>query len=207
MEIQTVFETELIEKVRSINFSSGIISSVGKEQTLDNFSSSFKQVKVLNHKMNFPITLKYDSLSALPTGALVGTASLRRQSQLLWKYPELKCVNFRGNVQSRIRKLKEEVVDCTLLALAGLKRMDLTEHATKILDFEDMLPAVAQGAIGIQCRSDDEVSLKYIKGLNHEPTKLLHHIRTYVHSHTHTKHTLTHQVRDNSRSRFHKKSR
>ena len=65
MEIQTVFETELIEKVRSINFSSGIISSVGKELTVDNFSSSFKQVKVLNHKMNFPIILKYDSLSTL----------------------------------------------------------------------------------------------------------------------------------------------
>ena len=77
------------------------------------------------------ICLKYDSLSALPTGALVGTASLRRQSQLLWKYPELKCVNFRGNVQSRIRKLKEEVVDCTLLALAGLKRWILLNMQQK----------------------------------------------------------------------------
>ena len=118
------------------------------------------------------ICLKYDSLSALPTGALVGTASLRRQSQLLWKYPELKCVNFRGNVQSRIRKLKEEVVDCTLLALAGLKRMDLTEHATKILDFEDMLPAVAQGAIGIACRTNDDKMQEYLSKLNHEETRL-----------------------------------
>ena len=118
------------------------------------------------------ICLKYDSLSALPAGALVGTASLRRQSQLLWKYPELKCVNFRGNVQSRIRKLKEEVVDCTLLALAGLKRMDLTEHATKILDFEDMLPAVAQGAIGISCRTNDDKMQEYLSKLNHEETRL-----------------------------------
>jgi len=118
------------------------------------------------------ICLKYDSLSALPPGALVGTASLRRQSQLLWKYPELKCVNFRGNVQSRIRKLKEEVVDCTLLALAGLKRMDLTEHATKILDFEDMLPAVAQGAIGIACRTNDDKMQEYLSKLNHEETRL-----------------------------------
>ena len=118
------------------------------------------------------ICLKYDSLSALPAGALVGTASLRRQSQLLWKYPELKCVNFRGNVQSRIRKLKEEVVDCTLLALAGLKRWILLEHATKILDFEDMLPAVAQGAIGISCRTNDDKMQEYLSKLNHEETRL-----------------------------------
>ena len=77
-------------------------------------------------------------------------------------------MNFRGNVQSRIRKLKEEVVDCTLLALAGLKRMDLTEHATKILDFEDMLPAVAQGAIGIACRTNDDKMQEYLSKLNHE---------------------------------------
>lgn len=118
------------------------------------------------------ICLKYDSLSDLPPGALVGTASLRRQSQLLWKYPELKCVNFRGNVQSRIRKLKEEIVDCTLLALAGLKRMDLTEYTTKILDFEDMLPAVAQGAIGIACRTNDDKMQEYLSKLNHEETRL-----------------------------------
>lgn len=118
------------------------------------------------------ICLKYASLAELPAGALVGTASLRRQSQLLWKYPELKCVNFRGNVQSRIRKLKEEVVDCTLLALAGLKRMDLTEHATMILDFDDMLPAVAQGAIGIACRTNDDKMQEYLSKLNHEETRL-----------------------------------
>ena len=65
IEIKTIKESELIEKVSSINFNSGIISSVGKEQTVDNFSSLFSQVKVLNHKMNFPITLKYDSVSTL----------------------------------------------------------------------------------------------------------------------------------------------
>ena len=71
--------------------------------------------------------------------------------------------NFRGNVQSRIRKLKEEVVDCTLLALAGLSKMDLLEHATKILDFEDMLPAVAQGAIKISCRTNDDKMQEYYR--------------------------------------------
>merc|ERR1712205_284154 len=89
------------------------------------------------------ISVKYDDLSELPDGALVGTASLRRQSQLLSKFPTQECVNFRGNVQSRIRKLQEGVVDCTLLAIAGLKRMDMTQHATKVLDTDVMLPAVA----------------------------------------------------------------
>ena len=102
------------------------------------------------------ISVKYDDLSELPDGALVGTASLRRQSQLLNKFPNLKCVNFRGNVQSRIRKLQEGVVDCTLLAIAGLNRMDMTQHATKVLDTDVMLPAVAQGAIGITCRTGDD---------------------------------------------------
>ena len=77
------------------------------------------------------ISVKYDDLSELPDGALVGTASLRRQSQLLNKFPTLECVNFRGNVQSRIRKLQEGVVDCTLLAIAGLNRMDMTQHADR----------------------------------------------------------------------------
>ena len=118
------------------------------------------------------LCLKYDSLSDLPEGAVVGTASLRRQSQLLYKFPTLKCVNFRGNVQSRIRKLKEEVVDCTLLAIAGLKRMDLAEHAKVIIPTDEMLPAVAQGAIGITCRTGDDKQLEFLAKLNHEDTRM-----------------------------------
>jgi hydroxymethylbilane synthase len=118
------------------------------------------------------ISVKYDDLSELPDGALVGTASLRRQSQLLNKFPTLECVNFRGNVQSRIRKLQEGVVDCTLLAIAGLNRMDMTQHATKILDTDVMLPAVAQGAIGIACRTGDEKQLGFLAELNHEETRI-----------------------------------
>lgn len=68
--------------------------------------------------------------------------------------------NFRGNVQTRLRKLNEGVVQATLLALAGLKRLDMTENVTSILPIEDMLPAVAQGAIGIACRSDDETMVR-----------------------------------------------
>jgi len=109
---------------------------------------------------------KIKTIADLPDGSVIGTASLRRQAQLLSQNPTLKCVNFRGNVQTRLRKLDDGVVDATLLAIAGLKRMDMQDCATAVLDWGEMLPAVAQGAIGIQCRSDDERSLKYIDPLN-----------------------------------------
>jgi hydroxymethylbilane synthase len=111
------------------------------------------------------------TIEDLPDHSVIGTASLRRQAQLMAKNPTLKCVNFRGNVQTRLRKLDDGVVDATLLAIAGLKRMDMDGCATSILDWDEMLPAVAQGAIGIQCRDDDERSLKYIEALNHPDTK------------------------------------
>jgi hydroxymethylbilane synthase len=107
----------------------------------------------------------------LPDHSVIGTASLRRQAQLMAKNPTLKCVNFRGNVQTRLRKLDDGVVDATLLAIAGLKRMSMDGCATSVLDWDEMLPAVAQGAIGIQCRSDDERSLRYLDALNHPETK------------------------------------
>ena len=103
---------------------------------------------------------KYKSLDELPHGAVIGSAALRRQAQLLNKYPHLKIVNFRGNVQTRIRKLSEGDVDATLLAYAGLKRLDLQQHVTAILTEEEMLPAIAQGAIGIACRTNDADSLE-----------------------------------------------
>ena len=111
------------------------------------------------------------TVDELPDGSVIGTASLRRQAQLMAKNPTLKCVNFRGNVQTRLRKLDDGVVDATLLAIAGLKRMDMDGCATSVLDWDEMLPAVAQGAIGIQCRSDDEKSLRYLAALNHPETK------------------------------------
>jgi len=115
---------------------------------------------------------KYSKPSELPDGSVIGTASLRRQAQLLAKNPTLKCVNFRGNVQTRLKKLNEGIVDATLLALAGLKRMDMTQHLTSVLDWDEMLPAVAQGAIGIQCREGDEKILRYLAALNCEQTKM-----------------------------------
>lgn len=111
------------------------------------------------------------TIEDLPDHSVIGTASLRRQAQLMAKNPTLKCVNFRGNVQTRLRKLDDGVVDATLLAIAGLKRMDMDGCATSVLDWDEMLPAVAQGAIGIQCRDDDERSLKFLQALNDPPTK------------------------------------
>mmetsp|Transcript_8757 Transcript_8757/g.19257 ORF Transcript_8757/g.19257 Transcript_8757/m.19257 type:complete len:331 (+) Transcript_8757:445-1437(+) len=110
------------------------------------------------------------SLKDLPDDSVIGTASLRRQSQLMSINPTLKCVNFRGNVQTRLRKLDDGVVDATLLAIAGLNRMSMEKCATSVLDWDEMLPAVAQGAIGIQCRSGDERALKYLDVLNHMDT-------------------------------------
>ncbi|KAF8042577.1 hypothetical protein BT93_A1037 [Corymbia citriodora subsp. variegata] len=113
------------------------------------------------------------SLAELPAGSIIGTASLRRKSQILNRYPSLQVQdNFRGNVQTRLKKLSEGVVQATLLALAGLKRLNMTENVTSILPIDDMLPAVAQGAIGIACRSDDEKMANYLATLNHEETRL-----------------------------------
>lgn len=119
------------------------------------------------------ISLSAASLAELPAGSIVGTASLRRKSQILHRYPSLKVMeNFRGNVQTRLRKLNEGVVQATLLALAGLKRLSMTENVTNILAIDDMLPAVAQGAIGIACRSNDKKMANYLGSLNHEETRL-----------------------------------
>lgn len=115
---------------------------------------------------------KAKSISELPPGSVIGSASLRRQAQILARNPHVKVVNFRGNVQTRLRKLSEGIVDATLLAVAGLNRMNMADVATGILEWDEMLPAVAQGAIGIQCRSDDARSLKYLAALNCPDTKV-----------------------------------
>ncbi|HYE00945.1 MAG TPA: hydroxymethylbilane synthase, partial [Alphaproteobacteria bacterium] len=95
-------------------------------------------------------------LMELPAGAVVGTASLRRAAQVLLRRPDLKIVPLRGNVETRLRKLDEGQVDATLLALAGLKRLGMPRVPTAVLEPEAMLPAVAQGAIGIEIRAADD---------------------------------------------------
>jgi len=120
------------------------------------------------------ICKKAKSLRDLPNGSVIGSASLRRQAQIMAMNPTLNVVNFRGNVQTRLKKIENGVVDATLLALAGLKRLGMSEviGEAQILGWDDMLPAVAQGAIGIQCRSDDDRALRYLAALTHSPTKL-----------------------------------
>ena len=96
------------------------------------------------------------SLDDLPQGAVVGTAGLRRQAQVLLRRPDLKIVPIRGNVQTRMAKMAAGEVDATLLALAGLRRLGLEKEATAILEPDVMLPAVAQGCIGLEIRTDDD---------------------------------------------------
>ncbi|KAJ6919012.1 porphobilinogen deaminase [Populus alba x Populus x berolinensis] len=119
------------------------------------------------------ISMSATSLADLPAGSIVGTASLRRKSQILHRFPSLSVEeNFRGNVQTRLKKLNEGVVKATLLALAGLKRLNMMENVTSILPIDEMLPAVAQGAIGIACRDNDDKMANYLASLNHEETRL-----------------------------------
>lgn len=101
------------------------------------------------------VSLKVDSLGDLAEGALIGSSSLRRRSQLLNRFPHLKVVEFRGNVQTRMRKLHEGVADATFLAMAGLNRLGMADVVRSAISPDEMLPAVAQGAIGIERRMDD----------------------------------------------------
>ena len=98
----------------------------------------------------------YDTLSDLPQGAIVGTSSLRRQCQLKSKRPDLDIRDLRGNVNTRLRKLDEGQYDAIILASAGLIRLEMSERISQYIEPEDMLPANGQGAVGIECRIDDE---------------------------------------------------
>jgi len=112
------------------------------------------------------ISAKARSLADLPPGAVVGTSSLRRAAQVRRTRPDLRVIDFRGNVETRLNKLGDGQADATLLALAGLERLGLADHATSVLSTEEMLPAVAQGAIGIACRDDDAKTKALLEPLN-----------------------------------------
>ena len=118
------------------------------------------------------VSLRHKSFADMPDGSIVGTTSLRRQAQVLARYPGLKVVVFRGNVQTRLRKLEDGEADATLLALAGLNRLDRVDVATDILEPGDLLPAVGQGAIGIACRADDADTIAVITALDHAATSV-----------------------------------
>lgn len=116
------------------------------------------------------ISLEYASLTDLPKGAVVGTSSLRRRAQLKVKRPDLRVVEFRGNVQTRLKKLGDGAADATFLAMAGLNRMNM-EHVPKTaIAPEDMLPAIAQGTIGIERRADDERARQMLAAIHHDET-------------------------------------
>ena len=110
------------------------------------------------------------TLRELPAGAVVGTASLRRQAIVKRLRPDLEVVPIRGNVDTRLRKLGEGVVDATLLALAGLKRLGLTHAATSIFTLDEFLPAVGQGIVAIETRADDTRTRTLLDAVNHAET-------------------------------------
>ncbi len=112
------------------------------------------------------ISLQHTSIADLPEGAIVGTASVRRQAQLLRVRPDLRIGPMRGNVGTRLEKLKNGEAAATFLAIAGLQRLGMAEKATKILPPEEMLPAVGQGAIAITARTDDARMAETAQALN-----------------------------------------
>ena len=109
-------------------------------------------------------------IADLAPGAVVGTSSLRRRAQLLNRRPDLQVVEFRGNVQTRLRKLEEGVAECTFLAMAGLNRLAMDEVPKHAISPDDMLPAVAQGAIGIERRADDSRTAAMLEAIHDIPT-------------------------------------
>ncbi|MEE8393461.1 MAG: hydroxymethylbilane synthase [Rhodospirillales bacterium] len=118
------------------------------------------------------ISNKAENIAGLAARSVIGTASLRRRAQILNRRPDLRVEVLRGNVQTRLKKLEEGAVDATLLALAGLRRLGMADLATTVIETDELLPAVGQGAIGVTCRSGDANSLDWLAAINHAPTKV-----------------------------------
>ncbi|MEW6116040.1 MAG: hydroxymethylbilane synthase [Nitrospirota bacterium] len=117
-------------------------------------------------------TFKFRNFVNLPQGATIGTSSLRRSCQLLSIRPDLKIAQLRGNLETRFRKLDEGQFDAMILATAGVKRLGWSERITEPIDEKISLPAIGQGAVGIECRIDDEFINKLIAPLNHTETSI-----------------------------------
>lgn len=103
-------------------------------------------------------------------GIKIGTSSLRRKAQIKRLCPKAKVVNLRGNVDTRLKKVREDVVDCTVLALAGLRRLGREKEVSAVMDIEDMLPAPAQGAVGIEIREEDKELRDLLRCINSDVT-------------------------------------
>jgi hydroxymethylbilane synthase len=116
------------------------------------------------------ISRRSRNLAGLPGGAIVGTSSPRRQAMLKRLRPDLRVVDLRGNVETRLRKIDEGAADATLLALAGLKRLGLAAQAASVFEIDAFLPAVGQGAIGIETRAGDAATRSLLAPINHAET-------------------------------------
>ncbi len=117
------------------------------------------------------VSRRHGSFDVLPPGAVVATSSLRRRAQVLHRRPDLRLVDIRGNVETRLRKLDEQGLDALVLAQAGLERLGLTGQITEILDPSWMLPAVGQGALGLECRTDDTQTRALLRRLDDIATR------------------------------------
>jgi hydroxymethylbilane synthase len=116
------------------------------------------------------VSNNYNSIDELPLGSSLGTCSLRRQCQVSAARPDIKIKELRGNVGTRLKKLDDGQYDAIILAAAGLKRLKMEERIQSFIEPEASLPAVGQGAVGIECRIDDQRVLELIKPLNHSDT-------------------------------------
>jgi hydroxymethylbilane synthase len=117
------------------------------------------------------VSAKFTSLEALPEGARVGTSSARRRAQLYALRPDIEMVEFRGNVDTRLRKLADGAVDAILLATAGLERLGKTDWLRERLEPKDFCPAAGQGALGIETRADDAATMEAVAFLDHADTR------------------------------------
>lgn len=118
------------------------------------------------------ISKNFDSIKKLPKGAIVGTSSARRKAILLRARPDLKIVNFRGNVDTRLNKIENEEVAATILAMCGLERISKEHKIKKIIEKDEMLPSGGQGSLAVQVRKNDEKISQLLKKINHEETQI-----------------------------------
>lgn len=118
------------------------------------------------------VSRRWNAIADLPAGTVVGSSSLRRRAQLSHRRPDLTLVEFRGNVQTRMRKLDEGVAEATFLAMAGLTRLGMLDVVRGRISPDEMLPAVAQGAIGVERRADDPVAGAMLAAISDLPTVL-----------------------------------
>jgi hydroxymethylbilane synthase len=132
-----------------------------REDPRDAFISAIKDSK-----------FKIQNFKELPHGASVGTSSLRRSCQLLNRRPDIRIIQLRGNLETRFRKLDEGQFDSMILAVAGVKRLGWASRITAVLEPDLSLPAIGQGAVGIECRTDDEYVQNLIAPLNHSETSI-----------------------------------